>query len=103
MRKILALGIFAALAACDMATNPQVHSKPKPAKWTFQMPMVHDTVSEYLFCDDSLANGTACTFRGLHGSYEESGDWSYLDLPDSTIQWPHHDGVGPVFLTNDLP
>ena len=101
MKKLLLLLPFA-FAACDMLPAPVRVESPK--EWIFQMPSVHgipgDTVghAEYLVCADSLHNGDSCEFRGMRGTYEEAFDASYLDGKDSTVQWPHFENVGPLYV-----
>lgn len=29
---------------------------------------------------------------------EDAGDWSFLNTPDSSVQWPNHDGIGPLYI-----
>ncbi len=98
--------VSALMVGCEVSTQPNQEVSAPPLKWLFQMPNVHDTYEndtipargEYLLCADSLHNGTICDFRGVSGAYEESGDWSFLDTPDSSIQWPNRDRIRPLFV-----
>ena len=99
MRSLLILSTL--LVGCDLATTPQERDS---RQWVFQMPSVHgipgDTVgyAEYLVCADSLRKGVNCTFQGMQGTIDYAADWIYLDGKDSTIQWPHFENVGPLFV-----
>lgn len=105
MRKLLLLPFL--LGACsELPTNP-ARSDDSGRVWAFMMPSVHtfapesDTIpaqAEYLFCQDTLSKGVSCEFRGISGTYEEAGDWSFLNTPDSSIKWPNHDGKGPLYI-----
>lgn len=89
--------LTASLVGCGFSV-PTTPSTPQ-GDWIFQMPMIHDTVAEYLICRDSLAKGTSCTFGTSQGTYEEAQDKSFLNLPgDSSVSWPRHDGIGPLFV-----
>lgn len=96
----IALALLAtSLTACNVATTQP--EAPRPKAYIFAMPIVHDTVAEFLICSDTLHNGTKCDFvtRGnvqATGIYESQGDWSFLDTKDSSIQWPNHDNIGPI-------
>ena len=96
MRRILLFPLVAALSACNYSPTA---NRTDTRQWFFQMPMIHDTVTEYLVCADSLSHGTVCTFQGLRGIYEEAQEKSFLNLADSSIQWPYHDAHRPAFLT----
>ena len=80
-------------AACEMPT----HSK-EPQKYIFEMPKVHGTTPEYLVCMDTLSRGTRCDFAGIRGHLDIAQDKIFLDAPDTTVFWPFHDGIGPVFV-----
>ena len=77
-----------------------IHTPEPQRYWIFQMPETHNTGREYLVCrDDSLSRGASCTFNGVQGTYEEAHDKSFLNLPgDSSVSWPNHDGIGPIFV-----
>ena len=94
MRRLVLLPILATLSGCFSGIVT-----PEPEKYyIFQMPEVHGTGKEYLVCIDTLSRGAVCTFNGLHGTYEEAQDKSFLNVADSSIHWPNHDDIGPVFI-----
>jgi len=92
MRRLL-LATPCLLAACDMPTGT-----PENKKYIFEMPMVHDMGREYLVCEDTLKRGTRCDFAGIRGYLDIAQDKIFLDAPDTTVFWPFHDGIGPVFV-----
>lgn len=94
MRRLYILPILATLSGCFsgiVIPEPERH-------YIFRMPEVHGIGKEYLICTDTLAKGASCTFNGLQGTYEEAQDKSFLNVSDSSIHWPNHDGIGPVFV-----
>lgn len=104
MRRLLLFPLL--MAACEISTNPSSDPEIPRLRWLFQMPSVHDVPTdstipargEYLLCEDTLKNGTICNFRGISGRYEEAFDASFLDTPDSTIQWPKREHIGPLLV-----
>lgn len=96
MRRLLPAAILtASLTGCGFSG---IYT-PEPMKyWIFEMPEVHNQGREYLVCTDTLKRGAECTFNGTHGSYEEAQDKAFLNIADSSVSWPNHDGIGPMFV-----
>ena len=98
IRKLLPAALLtASLSGCGFSG---IHTSEPMRYWIFQMPEVHDQGTEYLVClDDSLSRGASCSFNGIQGTYEEAQDASFLNIgPDSSVSWPNHDGIGPIFV-----